>query len=461
MNRPGTDSKTSRSGALSRKERTAHHGRSRLSDASRRGPPIGSMIRRLCPRFLSVGARLCARLAIGLVRSVAGKPWRFPAFGSMTLEADDLAYVGHALSHPDEWADTAAEEDYQREFAIWNGSKCALAFAQGRVALSASIYALDLKPGDEVIIPNYTCIVVPNAFAYAGISIRYCDIELDTFGPEIDSVVASVTPRTKAIVVHHLYGIVCAHFDRILEFASQRRIRVIEDCAQATGATYRGRRVGNWGDVAFYSSEQSKVYSTFNGGIAVSNDEELCTRLKQFQDRLSYPDEARTRMLLSNVRISYVLNRHPYRWFLADLLHYKHRSEFMLSTTHEEQKRIQPAHYLQRLAPPLAVLGRKQLQKVDRFNRQRRAAAQTWREICASKGYRTPLELPNSEPVYLRYPVLVAKERKFDANWAIKEFGVQPEHWFVGEHHPIAMPLPECPNARFSVEHCINLPTLV
>lgn len=418
------------------------------------------MIRQLCPPFLAVGVRVGVRLATSMVRSISGKPWSFPAFGSMTIEADDLAYVDYALAHPDEWANMESEQAYQREFAAWNGSKHALAFAQGRVALSASIYALGLKPGDEVIIPNYTCIVVPNAFTYAGIAVRYCDIELDTFGPDIDSVRELVTSKTKAILVHHLYGLICRDFAPVLELGREKNVRIIEDCAHATGATYRGRRVGNWGDIAFYSSEQSKIYSTFNGGIAASNDEELGTRLKQFQDQLPFPDELRARMLLRNVHISHAQNRHPYRWFMEDLIKHRYRSEIILSTTSEELKGDQPAQYFQRLASPLASLGRMQIQKVDHFNQRRRAAAEKWRAICASKGYRTPLQISNSEPAFLRYPVLVAKERKFDANWAVKEFGVLPGHWFVGEHHPIAMPRTDCPKAHFAVEHCINLPTL-
>ncbi len=378
----------------------------------------------------------------------------------MTLEEDDLACVDQALGHPEAWVDTAVEQAYQREFAAWNASAYAFAFAQGRVALSACIYALQLQPGDEVIVPGYTCIAVPNAFRYAGIGVRYCDIELDTFGPDIASVLSLATSRTKAILVHHLYGIVCRDFDRLLESARQRGIRVIEDCAHATGAAYRGRRVGNWGDVAFYSSEQSKVFCTFNGGIAVTNDAVLGARLADFQSRLPYPDAARTRRLLRNVRISYDLHRHPHRWFLGDWMRYRYRHESMLSTTQEELRGLRPAHYFQRLAPPIAALGRNQLRKVDRFNGQRRAAAHRWRQFCAAKGYRVPVQVDGSNPVYLRYPVLVPKGRKFDASWAIREFGVQPGHWFVGEHHPVPAPIPGCPNARYAVEHCLNLPTL-
>src|SRR5262249_42952166 len=133
---------------------------------------------------------------------------------------------------------------FENAFAKWNGSSYAFAFAAGRKALSACIYALGLQEGDEVIIPGYTCIVVQNAFDYVGVTTRYCDIELDTFGPELSSVASVITPRTKAILVQHLYGLVCRDYEGILDLARQRGLRIIEDCAHVTGATFRGRHVG-------------------------------------------------------------------------------------------------------------------------------------------------------------------------------------------------------------------------
>jgi dTDP-4-amino-4,6-dideoxygalactose transaminase len=185
------------------------------------------------------GIRTGLEVARGAWRCIKGQPLLYPEFGSQTIEADDIRLVRHALSNPASWDDTDAVEQFEREFARWNGSLSAFGFMGGRVALSACIHALGLRPGDEAVLPGYTCIVVPNAFSYAGVKVRYCDIELDTYGPDFDSLRSAITSKTKVLIVQHLYGLVARDFEKILDFAADRRISVIEDCAHASGAWRR------------------------------------------------------------------------------------------------------------------------------------------------------------------------------------------------------------------------------
>ena|ERR1700730_12270922 len=158
------------------------------------------------------------------------------------------------------WNDVSVLHEYERAFAEWNGSEFAFAFQAGRKALTACIYALEIKAGDEVIVPGFTCVRVPNAFEFANIKPVFCDIELDTYGPDLESVEENFTPRTKAIVVQHLFGLVCRDYEKILALAAKKGVRVIEDCAQSTGASLNGRRVGSRGSVGFFSSERSKIF---------------------------------------------------------------------------------------------------------------------------------------------------------------------------------------------------------
>ena len=204
-----------------------------------------------------------------LVRVAKGLPLTTVPLGSMTLDMSDVEIARDWLSRRRQWCDTNVIAEFETAFAAWNGSMFAYSFMGGRVALSAALYALDLQPGDEVIVPGYTCVVVPNALRYAGVEPVYCDIELDTWGPDAESLEARVTPRTRAVLIHHLYGLVCRDYDAILRFARSRGLHVIEDCAHATGAVYQGVRVGNRGDIGFFSSEQSKVFNTSQGGMAV------------------------------------------------------------------------------------------------------------------------------------------------------------------------------------------------
>src|SRR5262245_46241238 len=135
--------------------------------------------------------RAAARFARNRLGNIAdlieGRPLTFPSLGSMTIDREDVAEARAWLRRPDRWADPEPIETFERAFADWNGSGAAFAFAAGRVALSACIEALGLSAGDQVIVPGYTCVVVPNAFAFAGIDVVYCDIELESFGPDVES----------------------------------------------------------------------------------------------------------------------------------------------------------------------------------------------------------------------------------------------------------------------------------
>lgn len=383
-----------------------------------------------------------------------------PQFGSQTVDREDIALARSLIGRPGQWGNETAIKSFEASFAQWNGSLGARSFMGGRVALSAAIAALQLKPGDEVVIPAYTCVVVRNAFSFAGVAVRFCDIELDTFGPDIDALKAALSSATRAILVQHLYGLVARDFEKILELARGRHIPVIEDCAHALGAGLRGQKVGTFGDVGFYSTEQSKVISTFNGGVAVTNNAQLLERLDAYQRACPFPSPDRTGKLLRNFVLQYQLQKPSWRWLTSAYHRYRRRKDILQSTTDQELRGVRPAHYGQRMPPPIAELARGQMRKVDAYNELRRAHAAHWAKVCAQRGYEAPLAIEGSTPVYLRYPVMVPANRKQDVAWCTREFGVRPGVWFSGELHPVARPLPDCPNARLAVERCINLPTL-
>lgn len=405
-------------------------------------------------------ARVPLAPARALAGVLSGSALRQPELGSQTVDREDVALARSLIDRPERWGEQDRIHEFETSFANWNASLGARSFMGGRVALSAAIAALGLRSGDEVVVPAYTCVVVPNAFSFAGVTVRYCDIELDTFGPDIDAVRGALSSATRAILVQHLYGLVARDFDKILELARGRRIRVIEDCAHAMGAVFRGRKVGNFGDIGFYSTEQSKVISTFNGGVAVTNNPELLQRLHEFQAACPMPAHGRIRKLLTNFVLEYELQKSPWRWLTSGYYRYRHRAEVLLSTTDEELSGVKPAHYGQRMPAPLAELALAQLKKVDAYNGLRRTAAAYWTSVCEKRGYKAPAVVEGSVPVFLRYPVMVPTGRKQDTRWCMAEFGTRPGVWFTGELHPVARPMPGCPNARHAVEHCINLPTL-
>lgn len=172
---------------------------------------------------------------------------------------------------------------FESAFAAWNGSAHAVAVASGTAALHAALAAAGVGPGDEVIVPSHTFAATPLAVLQAGARPVFCDATDDqTLDPRaIDGL---ATPRTRALIVVHLYG-VAGDMDRILERARGRGIAVIEDCAQALGAEWRGRRVGTIGDAGCFSFSQVKHLTTAGeGGMVTAAAAAFAARVRSVAD---------------------------------------------------------------------------------------------------------------------------------------------------------------------------------
>lgn len=411
---------------------------------------------------LELTARIIRKQMRNIKHIVTGHPVSTHSLGSTTLDQDDVDLANRFLKDHSQWENEGIIKDYELQFSNWNGSKYAYSFMGARVALSAVIYGLEIHPGDEVIIPGYTCIVVPNAFQYAGIKTVYADIELDTFGIDASTIKDRITEKTRAILLHHLYGLVARDYEAVLNIAHEHGLFVIEDCAQSTGAEFKGKKVGNFGDAAIYSSEQSKVFNTLQGGVATTNDECIALRINDYQKTAPYPDQSRIERQLKNLILNYYVYKHPQRWFMGDMSNIWYGDIKITTTTEEEVRGIRPAYYGEKMPAPIAALGLNQLKKIDYYNDRRRRTSSIWDEWCTKYGYDKPYILSGSTPIFLRYPVLVEPEKKQDKIWAQRNLGVELGVWYLGNIHPLRNTfLNECPNANIAVRQCINFPGLI
>ena len=230
--------------------------------------------------------------------------------------------------------------------------------------------------------------MVPNAFHFAEVKTIYSDIELDTYGLDASFIEEKITPKTKAILLHHLYGIVCRDYGKIIKIAKRNNLYVIEDCSPSTGAVFKNKKVGNLGDVAIYSSEQSKVFTTIQGGIAVTNEELLAERIKEYYDQAGYPDAKLIDKQLHSVIINYYSYKDPQRWWKGDLVRLLYRNKIIISTTKEEEQGIKPSYYGKKMPSAIAAIGLNQLKKIDDYNEQRRQTVRKWDKWCEDNGYR-------------------------------------------------------------------------
>lgn len=172
---------------------------------------------------------------------------------------------------------------FEEKFSEWIGSKYAISCSSGTSAVHIAVSALNIGPGDEVIVPSYTFIATSFAVLQAGAIPVFCDVMSDhTIDPQ--RIEALITKRTKAIIVVHLYGVVC-DMDAIMDIAKKYNLRVIEDSAQCLGGRYKGKKTGTIGDIGTFSFCQSKHFTTGGeGGMVVTNDENLSWECKSFRD---------------------------------------------------------------------------------------------------------------------------------------------------------------------------------
>jgi len=198
------------------------------------------------------------------------------------IQADILAAVRRVLESGEYILGREARA-FEQEWATYVGNTHAVAVASGTDALCLALLAGGVRPGDEVITVSHTAVAVAAAVEQAGARPVFVDIDPLSYTLDPARIEAAITTRTRAVVPVHLYG--CpADLEHILLTASQRSLLVVEDCAQAHGAIYRGRRVGSWGALAAFSFYPTKNLGAFgDGGMVVTGSESMAVRLRQLR----------------------------------------------------------------------------------------------------------------------------------------------------------------------------------
>lgn len=171
---------------------------------------------------------------------------------------------------------------FEKEFAAQMQTRYALAVTSGTTALQTALAALEVGPGDEVILPAWTWHSCFNTIVLAGALPVFAEID-ESFNIDPDDIESKITPQTKAIIAVHLQGNPC-DLDRILPIARKHGLRVLEDCAQSVGASYQGKPVGSIGDVGIYSLQLNKTITAGEGGAVVTSDPVLFERASRFHD---------------------------------------------------------------------------------------------------------------------------------------------------------------------------------
>lgn len=205
----------------------------------------------------------------------------FIPYGRQTIDDDDIAAVVDVL-HSD-WLTTGpAVERFETDICAYTGARHGVAVSNGTAALHAAMFALNIGPGDEVIVPPMTFAASANCILYQGGTPVFADVDAATLLIDPAAVEAAITPRTKAIIAVDYAGQPC-DWDALRAIADRHHLALVADGCHALGASFKGRKVGTLADITVFSFHPVKHITTGEGGMAVTNDERLAARMRAFR----------------------------------------------------------------------------------------------------------------------------------------------------------------------------------
>ncbi|MFZ6041299.1 DegT/DnrJ/EryC1/StrS family aminotransferase [Vibrio natriegens] len=205
-------------------------------------------------------------------------PW--PSFTQEEADAASRVLLSNKVNY---WTGSECRE-FEKEFAAWAGCEYAIAISNGTLALDLALKALNVGEGDEVITTPRTFLASASSIVTAGANPVFADVDLNSQAITAESIEAVLTPNTKAVIVVHLAGMP-AEMDAIMALSDKYGFYVIEDCAQAHGAKYRGRSVGTIGHIGAWSFCQDKIMTTGGeGGMVTTNNTELWSKMWSYKD---------------------------------------------------------------------------------------------------------------------------------------------------------------------------------
>jgi len=353
-------------------------------------------------------------------------------------------------------------EAFEEAFSRLHGGRAAVTASYGRMAFYYILKAFQFPPGSEIIFPALTFWVVPEMARVLGLKPVFADVDPETFNLDPQALERAITANTRAVVPTHLYGQPC-DMDEILDIAARRRLAVIEDCAHALGAEYRGRPVGVFGDAAFFSFQTLKPLNAYGGGMALVKEAPLAAAVRKLAHEEPWPAESEIRKKLNIGRIQRVLTRPDvFRWTLFPILWVSSFVRARPDVYLWEQIRPLdplPAGYRRRFSNVQAALGLAGLRHLPAWTAATRRNAELLTRALSGLGFaRPPEQSPGRTHVFYQY-CLYAPERDRLVRLAIRRgLDVETLHVDVCTRLPLFEPYwSEAPGADRAAQ-AVQLP---
>jgi perosamine synthetase len=295
------------------------------------------------------------------------KPFRRIPIAEPDLSGNEEKYVIECIRTG--WISSKGKfvDQFEEKFASYVGVRHAIAVSSGTAALHLALVALDIQPGDEIIMPTFTMIACANVAKYLGAKPVLVDSEISTWNIDPNKIKERITDKTKAIMVVHIYGHP-ADMDPIMKIAKKYGLYVIEDAAEAHGAEYKGKKVGSIGDIGCFSFYANKIITTGEGGMVVTNDDSIAEKTRKLRDQ-AY-----------NLKLR--------KWLVHDNIGYNYR-----------------------LTNLQAAIGLAQLERVEEFVKRHRENAYYYNALLNEvRGITLPPNAPWAKNVYWMYTILINEE---------------------------------------------------
>ncbi|MEM1554683.1 MAG: DegT/DnrJ/EryC1/StrS family aminotransferase [Thermoproteota archaeon] len=302
---------------------------------------------------------------------------------------EELEYVSEAVKSG--WVSSKGRfiEEFETGFSKYIGTKYGIAVSNGTAAIHLALTALEIGPGDEVIIPTLTFASVANAVIYTGAKPIFADSHPDYWNIDPYSIERKITKKTRAIIAVHSYGHPC-DMDEIIHIARDYSLHLIEDCAEAHGAEYKGRKVGSFGVISCFSFYGNKIITTGEGGICLTNNEELANRIRILRDH----------------------GMNPNKKYWHDIIGFNYRMTNLQ-----------------------AALGVAQLKKIDSLVAKKRYIATVYRKLLQDLPDIKPApEMGWAKSVYWLYSILVERNIRDTLIKSMEEKGIETRPFFYPIH---------------------------
>lgn len=272
---------------------------------------------------------------------------------------------------------------FEHEMSAYIGRKYAVTVTNGTAALEMAIVALDIQAGDEVIMPSFTIISCAQAVVKAGAIPVLIDSEYDSFNMCVEQIEAKITKKTKAVMIVHIYGLP-VDLEPILELAKKYDLKVIEDAAEMHGQTYNNKKCGSFGDISIFSFYPNKHITTGEGGMILTNDEDIYNRCKSLRN-LGFSSDSSKRFI------------------------------------HEE------LGWNLRMTNLQAALGVAQLERIEEFVEKKRWIGNSYQELLKDiDGINLPIKSKQfSENIYWVFAITLKDEHPKTAQQVMKELGAK------------------------------------